>query len=126
MIEESAVPSLTIWIHCQDVSSERLTLCRGQSDQRQSSSRFTQGLQGLAGGFSSGVTGLYRSPMEGYSTGRKGGLAMGLGRGLLGVVGLPLSGALDLVSSVSAGVAATAGVSHTPQLRRPGLTIGKA
>ena len=79
----------------------------------------------MAGGVSSGVTGLYRSPLEGYSTGRSGGLALGLGRGLLGAVGLPLSGALDLVSSVSSSIASTAGVSHNPQRKRAGLKLGR-
>lgn len=99
--------------------------CRGQVQQRQESGSFSRGLQGLAGGVSSGVTGLYRSPLEGYSTGRSGGLALGLGRGLLGAVGLPLSGALDLVSSVSSSIASTAGVSHNPQRKRAGLKLGR-
>lgn len=93
--------------------------------QRQASGSFSRGLQGLAGGVSSGVTGLYRSPLEGYSTGRSGGLALGLGRGLLGAVGLPLSGALDLVSTVSSSIASTAGVSHNPQLKSKGLKLGE-
>lgn len=83
------------------------------------------GLQGLAGGVSSGVTGLVRAPLAGYGRGSSSGLALGLGRGLLGAVGLPLSGALDLVSSISAGLAATAGVSHQPVMRRSGRTLGE-
>jgi hypothetical protein len=68
--------------------------------------------------------GLYRAPLAGYSTGSGSGLALGVGRGLLGAVGLPLSGALDLVSSISSGIANTAGIAHNPRLRRPSLTLG--
>ena len=63
--------------------------------------------------------------MAGYSSGSSSGLAMGLGRGLLGAVGLPLSGALDLVSSISAGIATTAGITHAPRLRREPLSLGE-
>lgn len=75
---------------------------------------------------SQGVTGLYRAPLAGYSSGSGSGLALGVGRGLLGAVGLPLSGALDLVSSISSGIANTAGIAHNPRLRRPGLTLGRS
>lgn len=63
--------------------------------------------------------------MAGYSSGSSSGLALGLGRGLLGAVGLPLSGALDLVSSISTGIANTAGISHNPKIRRPPLRLGE-
>ena len=72
------------------------------------------------------MTGLYRAPIAGYASGSSGGLAWGVGRGLLGAVGLPLSGALDLVSSVSAGIASTTGISHNPQPKGPGLKLGAA
>ena len=42
-----------------------------------------------------------------------------MGRGLLGAVGVPLSGALNLVSGVAAGIGATTGVLQRPCLRRP-------
>ncbi len=41
----------------------------------------------------------------------------GVGRGLLGAVGLPLSGALNLVSGVAAGIGSTTGVLQRPSLR---------
>jgi len=41
-----------------------------------------------------------------------------VGRGLLGAVGLPLAGALNLVAAASAGAAATAGVSRRARPRR--------
>ncbi|KAK9844032.1 hypothetical protein WJX81_002459 [Elliptochloris bilobata] len=42
----------------------------------------------------------------------------GVGRGLLGAVGLPLAGALELVAAASAGTAATVGVSRRARPRR--------
>lgn len=48
----------------------------------------------------------------------------GTGRGLLGVVGLPLSGALDLVSSLSAGLATSTGIDAAAVLCRPPHDLG--
>jgi len=48
----------------------------------------------------------------------------GMGRGLLGVVGLPLSGALGLVGAVSSGLASTAGLAPAPAVRRPASSAG--
>lgn len=48
----------------------------------------------------------------------------GIGRGLLGVVGLPLSGALGLVGAVTNGLASSAGLVPAHALRRPGRTQG--
>ena len=48
----------------------------------------------------------------------------GVGRGLLGVVGLPLSGALGLVGAVSSGLASTAGLAPAPAVRRPARSAG--
>ena len=104
---------------------KRLMSCRRALTARRSTGGLSGGLQGLAGGVSSGFTGLYQSPLAGYDRGSGSGLAVGLGRGLLGAVGLPLSGALNLVSSVSAGIAATTGISTIPRLRRPGRHWGK-
>ena len=47
-----------------------------------------------------------------------------MGRGLLGVVGLPLSGALGLVGAVSSGLASTAGLTPPYAVRRPGRLAG--
>ncbi len=48
----------------------------------------------------------------------------GVGRGLLGVVGLPLSGALGLVGAVSSGLASTAGLAPAHAVRRPAQPAG--
>ena len=48
----------------------------------------------------------------------------GVGKGLLGVVGLPLSGALGLVGAVSSGLASTAGLAPAQAVRRPGHCAG--
>lgn len=48
----------------------------------------------------------------------------GVGRGLLGVVGLPLSGALGLVGAVTNGLASSAGLVPAHAMRRPGRTQG--
>ena len=48
----------------------------------------------------------------------------GVGRGLLGVVGLPLSGALGLVGTVTNGLASTAGLTPVHAIRRPGRIQG--
>lgn len=48
----------------------------------------------------------------------------GVGRGLLGVVGLPLSGALGLVGAVTNGLASSAGLVPAHAVRRPGRTQG--
>lgn len=53
------------------------------------------------------------------------GVLLGAGRGLLGMVGLPLSGALDLVASLSAGLASSAGISAAPAVRRPAHSLGE-
>ena len=48
----------------------------------------------------------------------------GVGRGLLGVVGLPLSGALGLVGAMSSGLASTAGLAPAPAVRRSAQSAG--
>lgn len=53
----------------------------------------------------------------GYADGS--GVVRGFGRGLAGVVGLPLGGALRAISAVSAGLAASAGVSSPSFAQRP-------
>lgn len=83
------------------------------------------GIQGLAEGISSGVTGIYRAPVAGYGSGSGSGLAAGVGRGLLGVVGLPISGALELISSLSSGLASSTGIVYTPKPGRKGLLHGE-
>ena len=50
--------------------------------------------------------------------------AVGVGRGLLGVVGLPLSGALGLVGAVTSGLASSAGLTPAHAIRRPGRIQG--
>lgn len=47
-----------------------------------------QGLAGLAEGVAAGITGVVTAPMQGYSSGS--GVLGGIGRGLLGAVGLPV------------------------------------
>ena len=42
----------------------------------------------------------------------------GVSRGMLGAVGLPLTGALDLVSGVTAGIASSTGVARQATVRR--------
>ena len=97
--------------------------CRSAAQRQSSGLAF--GFQGLAQGVTSGLTGIYRSPVAGYGSGSSSGLALGLGRGLLGVVGLPLSGALSLVSSVSAGIASSTGVTYTPKRGAAAILQGK-
>ena len=48
----------------------------------------TQGVASLAEGVAAGLTGMVRAPLQGYSSGS--GVLGGLGRGLLGAVGLPV------------------------------------
>ena len=50
----------------------------------------------------------------------------GIGQGLLGAVGLPLSGALDLLGAVSTGLAASAGVGQQPSPVRDARQSGEA
>ena len=50
----------------------------------------------------------------------------GIGQGLLGAVGLPLSGALDLLGAVSTGLAASAGVGQQPSPVRDARQSGRA
>ena len=45
---------------------------------------------------------------------------VGVGRGLLGVVGLPLSGALGLVGAMTTGLASSTGLTAGPAMRRRG------
>lgn len=47
------------------------------------------------------------------------GIMAGISRGILGAVGVPLTGALDLVSGVTAGIASTTGVARQPSVRHP-------
>ena len=51
-------------------------------------------------------------------------MVAGVGRGLLGVVGLPLSGALGLVGAVTNGLASSTGLSPARAVRRPGRMQG--
>ena len=74
----------------------------------------------MAAGFAAVV----EAPIQGYSTGS--GVLSGLGRGLLGAIGLPVSGALELVGAVSAGLASSAGIAHRPVPRRAGRDGGPA
>lgn len=53
----------------------------------------------------------------GYADGS--GVVRGLGRGLAGAVGLPVSGALAAISALSAGLAAATGVSPIAVVHRP-------
>ena len=48
----------------------------------------------------------------------------GVGRGLLGVVGLPLSGALGLVGAMTTGLASSTGLTTGPSVRRRGRLEG--
>lgn len=48
----------------------------------------TQGVASLAEGVAAGLTGVVRAPLQGYSSGS--GVLGGIGRGLLGAVGLPV------------------------------------
>lgn len=48
----------------------------------------------------------------------------GVGRGLLGVVGLPLSGALGLVGAMTTGLASSTGLTSGPSMRRRGRHQG--
>ena len=54
------------------------------------------------------------------------GLHAGIGQGLLGAVGLPLSGALELLGAVSTGLAASAGVGQQPSPVRDARHSGEA
>ncbi|CAL8468704.1 g8244 [Coccomyxa elongata] len=54
-----------------------------------------------------------------------GGIMAGISRGFLGAVGVPLTGALDLVSGVTAGIASTTGVARQPSVRHPQRFAGK-
>lgn len=59
----------------------------------------------------------------GYADGS--GVVRGFGRGLAGAVGLPLGGALRAISAVSAGLAASAGVSSPSFAQRPLQLYGR-
>lgn len=50
----------------------------------------------------------------------------GVGRGLLGVVGLPLSGALGLVGAMTTGLASSTGLTSGPSVRRRGRLAGQS
>ena len=54
-------------------------------------------------GFSvfSGVTGVFTKPVEGAKSGGVAGFAAGFGKGLVGLVSKPVSGAVDLVSKTT-------------------------
>lgn len=80
-----------------------------------------RGLAGLAGGLAGGVTAVVRAPLQSYSAG--GGVLGGIGRGLLGTVALPVSGALELVGATAEGLARSAGVSHAAVRRRRGRKL---
>ncbi|BDA43314.1 probable vacuolar protein sorting-associated protein 13B [Coccomyxa sp. Obi] len=54
-----------------------------------------------------------------------GGIMAGISRGVLGAVGIPLTGALDLVSGVTAGIASTTGVARRPSVRHSQRFAGK-
>ena len=58
-----------------------------------------------------------RVPIAGYADGS--GVVRGLGRGLAGAVGLPVSGALAAIEALTSGIAAASGVSPIAVAQRP-------
>lgn len=60
---------------------------------------------------------------EGQSS-RPSSLVTGVRRGILGAVGLPLTGALDLVSGVTSSIAATTGVAPRSAVRHAARIAG--
>jgi len=65
---------------------------------------FQKGTSTLMKSFSSGFSGLYKKPMEGYVAGGYQGLAEGVGVGIAGLLCKPTSGLMDLVANTSEGL----------------------
>jgi len=77
----------------------------------------------LSSGILEGVAGVFVSPYEGAKKTGVSGFFKGVGRGVVGLVAKPLTGALDAVSSLTDGVASTAdslsGRSEVKRRRHP-------
>ncbi|CAM9437431.1 unnamed protein product, partial [Hapterophycus canaliculatus] len=58
----------------------------------------------IAGGFTSGVSGIFSAPVSGAKKGGVGGFFMGVGKGLVGAVVKPVVGVTDSVISVAQGI----------------------
>lgn len=71
------------------------------------------GAMSFAHGLSSGVAGLIREPVRGARQGGTGGFFKGVGRGLVGGVVKPVTGAIDLIAEPAVGISR-----HVTDLRR--------
>ncbi|CAN0206390.1 unnamed protein product [Scytosiphon promiscuus] len=65
---------------------------------------FLQGGKDIAGGFTSGVSGIFTAPVSGAKKGGVGGFFKGVGKGLVGAVVKPVVGVTDSVISVAQGI----------------------
>eukprot|EP00767_Chilomastix_cuspidata_P005595 gnl/Chilomastix_cuspidata/5831.p1 GENE.gnl/Chilomastix_cuspidata/5831~~gnl/Chilomastix_cuspidata/5831.p1 ORF type:complete len:3276 (-),score=740.82 gnl/Chilomastix_cuspidata/5831:1367-10960(-) len=108
-------------------ANEHARLRREKSLRRSQHSLATAALESLRSvgrGFKLGVLGVYFEPRIGFLKNRKMGAVSGLGKGLVGLVALPVSGVIDVVTHLALGakhkiVAATELRRRFPALRVP-------
>ncbi|CAN0531033.1 unnamed protein product, partial [Ectocarpus sp. 8 AP-2014] len=86
---------------------------------------FVQGGKNIAGGFTSGVSGVFTDPVRGAKKGGMGGFFKGVGKGLVGAVVKPVLGVTDSVISVAQGISNEAENSHRQVHLRPRRALTK-
>ncbi|CAM9617791.1 unnamed protein product, partial [Ectocarpus fasciculatus] len=84
-----------------------------------------QGGKNIAGGFASGVSGVFTDPVRGAKKGGMGGFFKGVGKGLVGAVVKPVVGVTDSVISVAQGISNEAENSHRQAHLRPRRALTK-
>ena len=67
-----------------------------------------EGVKALGSGLAGGITGVFLQPIKGAKDGGVGGFLKGIGKGAVGLIAKPVSGALEAVSNVTEGVANSA------------------
>ncbi|CAN0569489.1 unnamed protein product, partial [Ectocarpus sp. 12 AP-2014] len=83
------------------------------------------GGKNIAGGFASGVSGVFTDPVRGAKKGGMGGFFKGVGKGLTGAVVKPVVGVTDSVISVAQGISNEADNSRRQVHLRPRRALTK-
>eukprot|EP00752_Nemacystus_decipiens_P006311 g5691.t1 len=98
---------------------------KAMADQGGVGQGFVQGGKDIAGGFTSGVSGIFTAPVSGAKKGGMGGFFKGVGKGLVGAVVKPVVGVTDSVISVAQGISNEAENAQRQEHLRPRRALTK-